>query len=992
MLVNKRWMTTLGALLTLGLLGATPVQAADPVGVQTTLEGCRKDAGFTFPDGGPYICPDTDYTTGNLGKTWNELDLVPYRITLQAGNSAPANQTYTLGVVLDNEDASRPGYDILSTPVLNLAKSSASCQAVQSTAQTPKVPGVGGTDVSIYRLITVTQAENTTCVYDYYGRLALGSHLFPGSSLHANLLAEDLGTGGAGARDVSIPVKEIEPQEISKTMTAHQGSEQTWNISKGTEDTLDFGNVCRSDAPESLPVQITVTWTKAEVIGGKVAVNIVLNAKNPAARTITIDLTDKLYKGSNNSGALLGTFNKGPFDLAAGFNGMVAEFTEEFDAATAGKVGDWLHNEVSGTYTDKATGIPVPGTTTAVADAQIQQGAVTNASTTIKDVEDIDGVGLMYAVGAPSFGGFLDGYLADTQTDGVVTWEATGLTDGGSITFDKEVYLDDPKRVTTGMLSDIAYLSASDGFIAQTDQLQIPIASSVKAKLTIQKSIPSFLDTGEKLEVTFHITRADDPTFSKTKVITFTGGGATTESVTAWGLVPDLYYVEEQGNMFFAAGSDTGEPANLVDKRDPAVYPNPRPVDLRLEEGIATHCAATADFQNEPGDRLALAQVQKTTEPLLESSDDDYDWTFSLYGPGGGLLSTQVVGAGAGYGMFQGAGGDLELLAEGTYTVVETTKTGWDLISADPDSVPKDQICDFTVDYPEDIGKTFSCSFLNRKLGRAQVLKTMNGLPDLGSYSFIFVLRQGATPSVNGLTLESLSANTGNGGTLAFTTALVPNQIYQICEIMLPGWLSNFGTFVPNAFMPPDGVVINPNVDNSILCGNFSVGPGETKVFTIDNTQPPGGRALTIGYWRNWASCSKSNGKQEPVLDQTLASFAGGGVYIGKLFVDTCQEAVRILSKQDVGTGKQKSSDPAFNMAAQLLAAKLNVQAGAGQCPNAVTAMVAGQAILDGPPPSYAVNFTGTGDYPKKGQFATEANNLGTTLDQYNNNYLCTGP
>ena len=73
---------------------------------------------------------------------------------------------------------------------------------------------------------------------------------------------------------------------------------------------------------------------------------------------------------------------------------------------------------------------------------------------------------------------------------------------------------------------------------------------------------------------------------------------------------------------------------------------------------------------------------------------------------------------------------------------------------------------------------------------------------------------------------------------------------------------------------------------------------------------------MTIGFWRNWASCSKSNGKQEPVLDQTLASFAGGGVYIGNLFVDTCQEAVRILSKQDVGSGKQKSSDPAFNMAA----------------------------------------------------------------------------
>ena len=990
MLVNKRWMTTLGALLTLGLLGTTPAQAADPDGVQTTLEGCRKDAGFTFPDGGPYICPDADYTSGNLGKTWNELDLVPYRITLQAGNSAPASQTYTLGVVLDNKDAGRPGYDILSTPVLNVAKSSASCQAVQSTAQTPKTPGVGGTDVSIYRLITVTQLQDTTCIYDYYGRLALGSHLFPGSSLHANLLAEDLGTGGIGARDVSIPVKEIEPQEISKTMTAHQGAEQTWNISKGTEDSLDFGNVCRSDAPESLPVAITVTWTKAEVIGGKVAVNIVLNAKNPAARTITIDLTDTLYKGSDNTGTVLGIFHEGPFDLSAGFNGMVAEFTKEFTMAEAGKVGDWLHNEVSGTYTDKATGIEVPGTTTAVADAQIQQGAVTNASTTIKDVEDIDGVGLKYAIGAPAFGGFLNGYLAGMQTDEAVTWQAIGQTDSGSITFDKDVYLDNPKRVATGVLRDTAYLSASDGFTAQTDELQIPIASSVKAKLTIEKSIPSFLDEGEKLEVTFHITRADDKTFSKTKVITFTGGGATTQSVTAWGLVPDLYYVEEQGNMFFAAGSGTGVPVNLTDPRDPVNYPNPRPVDLRLENGIATNCAGTADFQNEPSpDEFAKAQVQKTTEPPLDSASPDYQWTFKLYGPNGGLLSTQVVGAGAGPSMF-----DLFLTAEGTYTVVETTKPGWNLISANPDS-NQDKVCDFVVDYPEDVSKVFSCSFLNRMPGKATVFKTLTGSPDLGSYAFRFVLRENATRFSLGSILASLDATSVNNGTLKFDVELEPGQTYQLCEIVGPGWLSTLGAVIPNVFVPnsllPDGTP-NPTFDNSIICGDFTVGAGETKLFNIENTQPPGGGARTIGYWRNWASCAKSNGKQEPVLDETLASFAGGGVNIGNLFVDTCQEAVRILSKQDVATGKQKSSDPAFNMAAQLLAAKLNVQAGAFPCANAVTAIVAGQAILDGPLPIYAVNFIGTGDYPKKGQFATEANTLSTTLDKYNNNLLCTGP
>ncbi|HEV8623591.1 MAG TPA: hypothetical protein VG034_03970, partial [Acidimicrobiia bacterium] len=53
--------------------------ATDPVHVNFTLEGCRNDGTITFPDSGPFVCPDSAYTTGNLGKGWNELDLVPHR-------------------------------------------------------------------------------------------------------------------------------------------------------------------------------------------------------------------------------------------------------------------------------------------------------------------------------------------------------------------------------------------------------------------------------------------------------------------------------------------------------------------------------------------------------------------------------------------------------------------------------------------------------------------------------------------------------------------------------------------------------------------------------------------------------------------------------------------------------------------------------------------------------------------------------------------------
>ena len=124
------------------------------------------------------------------------------------------------------------------------------------------------------------------------------------------------------------------------------------------------------------------------------------------------------------------------------------------------------------------------------------------------------------------------------------------------------------------------------------------------------------------------------------------------------------------------------------------------------------------------------------------------------------------------------------------------------------------------------------------------------------------------------------------------------------------------------------------------------------------------------------------------MLDQTLASFpiASGesthGVYIGDLYVDTCREAVALLNKSTL-SGKKMASDPAFNMAAQLLAAKLNVIAGAGQCAASTTAIADGQALLA------AIHFNGITHDTMTGAQSTQANALATALDKYNNNTLC---
>ena len=213
-----------------------------------------------------------------------------------------------------------------------------------------------------------------------------------------------------------------------------------------------------------------------------------------------------------------------------------------------------------------------------------------------------------------------------------------------------------------------------------------------------------------------------------------------------------------------------------------------------------------------------------------------------------------------------------------------------------------------------------------------------------------------------------------------------------------PGWS---GVFDP-LYLPPPALW-----DNSERCVNFVADAGATEVFQIDN-QFPGGEPRTIGYWKNWNSCTGggqvltaiANGGETPqerllngyaLLDDVLQS---PGITVGILTMTAdsnvlnCDtgtlNAVYILDKRDILTGKKKASDPAFNLASQLLAAIANDSAGAYVCP------VAGQAILDGQALLVSAGFNGKGDYFKKNPAgAAQANSLARTLDAYNNGTLC---
>jgi hypothetical protein len=324
---------------------------------------------------------------------------------------------------------------------------------------------------------------------------------------------------------------------------------------------------------------------------------------------------------------------------------------------------------------------------------------------------------------------------------------------------------------------------------------------------------------------------------------------------------------------------------------------------------------------------------------------------------------------GSGFSLKDGEANTSATLPPGTYSVNETAVSGWDTTSSCGDGSPVTRIS-------LGAGETVDCTFVNTQRGLAKVVKTVNGAAPGTLQSFVFELRQGASTTAAGTTLESASAAAGNGGVIAFATKLVPGTTYALCERVMPGWTTTLGL--------PFYVVYNASGDNSTVCTDFTVQAGETKTFGIDNRAPPGGLARTIGFWKNWASCSASKGNQKPVLDQTLAA-AGSGITIGTLTLRSgdCVKAVRLLDKSTVDTGKKMASDPAFNLAAQLLAAKLNLVASAGSCGAATGAIADAQALLA------AAHFNGISHDKLSNTQSTNANALATTLDRYNNNQLC---
>jgi uncharacterized repeat protein (TIGR01451 family) len=470
---------------------AVTAATVNPNFVNINLEGCRNTGSITLPINGKFVCPDAAYTSGNLGKGWNELDLVPHRAIMTSGTQTGTTTDYDFNIVADGEDAGRPGYDLLTVPEVNAAKSDASC-TVSSSDQGSKIPGIGGTHMSIYRTVHIHQNKGTTCVIDWAERLALGSHLYPGSSLHSNLTQADFTTGGIGAEDVSIPVKEIKPQELSKTETATQGAGNVWRVSKtATPSSLTFDQTCNPDNPTTHGVQIDVTVTKSVQTTGNTVVHAEITATNPAHRIVDVTISDSIFEGAIGSSTLataLSGQNPKTFPLTS----IPAEssITLVHEIEVANGAANVYSDKATAKYTDHAyPDVNIPGQTEATAQATVQTNTSSaNSSVTVTDLESISGNSdVEYRIDAGSAAGtytYNDG-AKETYTPGTtgftrrpILWTSGSVSATTTFTFLKTVGVSQP---TSGdaTLADTAKVIGDGAEVLGTASASVDISSTL---------------------------------------------------------------------------------------------------------------------------------------------------------------------------------------------------------------------------------------------------------------------------------------------------------------------------------------------------------------------------------------------------------------------------------------------------------------------------------------------------------------------------------
>ena len=605
-------------------------------------------------------------------------------------------------------------------------------------------------------------------------------------------------------------------------------------------------------------------------------------------------------------------------------------------------------------------------------------------------------------------------------------------------------------------MKDTAQLNGDDGLVRNYGPLAININADARVVLTITKTMDVTILQGDE-NVTFSFTVSKEG-FTKDVNVTFAAGDEASKDIVVSDLEPGTYKVTENPTAgFYAVEGAVVEniDLNLPNCAQPAIFNN----ELSDEQTVAVSKTTSPTGHDGDWNMTLYSVVGETLTPvssllttmnageefftidgLLDEGNytiletmktgwyksarstscdfsvnypSDYNTAYTcsytntkyaeiivkkVTDPTGSDVAFGFTFDNAPFSLVDGNMTSYGDLKPGVYTVVENDPTpAFDLVGLVCEEVDIDQT---TVD-PNKVtidgatatidlraGATVTCTYTNRERGMVELIKTENGGVPTMPWNFSLT-----GPEVNTVGTVPI----GPSDPLTFTDAkLVPGENYALCETGVPvAWTVVW--MLDGKVVDATHTNLSSDESNEDQCVEISVTAGQTVQVAIDNSYtPPGGEPRTIGYWKNWSTCSNGNQAQKAadnggvaaniyLIDDVLT------ITLGDYGVTTCEDAVSILNKSDVNSGKKRASDAAYGLASQLLAAMANEKVGA--CKGASDTIAEANTFLMELTPS----FDGSGEFltPKKDRKGpnagkrAKANELAGILDSYNNGELC---
>jgi hypothetical protein len=723
--------------------------------------------------------------------------------------------------------------------------------------------------------------------------------------------------------------------DVSKTANGSYQDQYKWDITKTVDPESQSGF-----AGDTLEWEWSITWSSSFDKEINHSVSGVITVDNPADQALTVDVSDELSggfaatvtcnDGDGGTDLTIAANSSGTCDYSAAPSEQLAQNT-----ATATRNDVSVSDTVNVNWTKSGD----VGLDAEISDSNNVEIPVDSA----QPFEYTESADCSTDAGAYGENGSYSGFADNTAT---ITW--TGGSDSDSAHTDYTCYIWDVSKTANGSYQDrygwqitkTVDPESQTGYPGETLEWEWTITWSSYFIEEINHAVSGVITVDNPADQALTVDVSDELSGSFAATVTCNDGDGGTDLTIA---------ANSSGTCDYSAA-----PSEQLAQNTATATRN----DVSVSDTVNVNWTKSGDV----GLDASISDTNHADIPV--DSAQPYQYTDSH------TCSTDA-GAYGEDGMYSG-------YADNT---AEITWTG----GSDSDSAHTDYTCE--------------ASFVD-------LLKLTNGVEN-PEMSWSFELRQ------DGTTLESLSTPPT---LLEFQTALVPGAEYTMCETGIPpSWTLQWaldsngngvideGETLPfvggEADLTGDGLfqVYDPDplygqegAVNDTRCVNFSADAdaGDSLSFIVDN-QRPGGEPRTPGYWKNWNTCSGGNQPQTAaknggpaegwfLLDDLIPTT------VGDLEIATCEDGVSILDQRDLNSGRKMASDAAYTLAMHLLAAKLNLAAGAETCPAVVDAVAAGDGLLS------SIGFDGTGKYlrPKDAEYQT-ALDLAGTLDAYNNGDLC---